>query len=57
MLNTVGSERKVAEAALVIKLHNDGTYIIIKNRLSSDKYINQTVLINEEGLIKKRKTQ
>ncbi len=56
MLETAGSVMKIALAALVIELHDDGTYTIIKNRLStSDKYINQTVLVNEEGLVKQRK--
>ena len=56
MLETEGSAKKIAMAALVIELHDDGTYTIIKNRLStSDKYINQTVLINEEGLIRQRR--
>lgn len=56
MLETVGSSMKLAQAALVLELHDDGTYTIIKNRLSeSDKYINQTVLVNEEGLVKQRK--
>ena len=53
MLETVGSVRKIAMAALVIELHNDGTYTIIKNRFSSNTRINQTVLVSEEGITKK----
>ena len=55
MLETVGSAKKIALAALVVELHSDGTYIIIKNRLSSDKYVNQTVLVSDEGLVKKQR--
>ena len=54
MLETIGSSRKVAMAALVIELHDDGTYTIIKNRFSSDTRINQTVLVSEEGIVTKR---
>ncbi|KKN68697.1 hypothetical protein LCGC14_0448880 [marine sediment metagenome] len=55
MLETMGSVRKIALAALVIELHDDGTYTIIKNRFSSDTRINQTVLVSEEGIVKKQK--
>ncbi|KKL19093.1 hypothetical protein LCGC14_2468930 [marine sediment metagenome] len=52
MINITGSVMKIAQAALVVGLRDDGTYTIIKNRHSSDKYINQMILVGEDGLVK-----
>ena len=55
MQEIAGSVMKHAQAALIIELHDDGTYDIVKNRHSSAAYINQMILVREDGLVKQVK--
>ncbi len=50
-----GSAQRVAASALVVELHDDGTYTIIKDRSGTGDFINQLILVNEDGIMERPK--
>jgi len=45
-----GSSQQVAEAAVVVQLHEDGSYTVLKNRYTMGFISQQILLVKEDGI-------
>ena len=48
-----GSMKRLAKAAVVLELHTDGTYTILKSRYTVGFITNQILLVENSGIVPK----